>query len=182
MQIKDILAQLVGDSLVSVEKCGSTNIYWSFPFDVVDRCIKHAAAAEKRMRTAEAKRENICEKLKIIKSKANKKHNAADCEQLQAHIDSLKTEIQERTRLVEQLKDNANHIAVPVQTLVEAITFYSDSIESMISYFHRTWGTTFDETLVRLELGIPAEFEEIPELEPQSPIYELISRGKANQS
>lgn len=175
MQIKDILAQLVGDNLVSVEKCGSTNIYWSFPFDVMDNCLKHMTAAEKRMTAAEIKRGEISDKLQVISSKAKKKRKAEDCEQLRLRIDSLKTEIQERTKHMQRLKEEASNTYVPMQTLTDAIGFYSDSIESMISYFHRTLGTSFDEALLRLELGIPTEFEEIPDLEPESPAFEVVS-------
>ena len=55
--IKDVLASLVDDSLVEMDKIGATNWYWSFPSQQISKRIGLISTLEARqkMRASEAR-------------------------------------------------------------------------------------------------------------------------------
>ncbi|KAI5849931.1 meiotic nuclear division protein 1 [Tricharina praecox] len=59
MLVKEYIAALVAESLISVEKIGSGNWYWSFPADAVRQKLNLLAEATKERDKARAALENV---------------------------------------------------------------------------------------------------------------------------
>lgn len=153
MQIKDILNELIDDGLLNCEKCGNTNLYWSFKFDV----IKQQNTRYNRLQNELANLQAQCERL------------AEDIDQEQKlrlpQVDGISrqhllTKYDECVKLHQELSvANVNAKIKPqLQSLVCGIDTYTDAIESIISYLK---SSGVDEKTIREEFEIPEVFEEI---------------------
>lgn len=149
MQMKDILQELVNDDLLNCEKCGITNLYWSFKFDV-DR--KLGLKRDKLIVDHEKTSKSVSEmKANIAHERSLRIDNSALLAAYTANTLKLKSLI--------EVDDNSK-LASLLKLLINGAEIYSDAIEALLSYFVKTGVNISD---LRKEFEIPEEFDDMPE-------------------
>lgn len=86
MLVKEYLSHLVGESLLSVEKIGSGNWYWSFPADAKRQKLRVIAECKKELERLLAKQE-VMDREMAAKAE---EHGGEDVGELVARLRALK--------------------------------------------------------------------------------------------
>lgn len=156
MQIKELVTSLVNESLIEQEKCGTTNLFWSFQY------------------TAHKKKLQMQDQLKqtIIKLQAEKNNLAVDLQNSVFERDNLNYSRDDQIRRCNQL---AQEMAVleeqlkltkqkeTIENLVQSIEFFNELIELVLSYLSHRSGASV--SVLKNEFGIPLELEDTPQID-----------------
>lgn len=172
IQIKDILTDLLNESLIQVEKCGNLNLYWSFKFNEA----KNASNNYERLKSDLEKKTSLKEQLKKSIEAAKLERNEIfifeeNGVEKKKNRDEMLNEIKQLdilnknlTKELDVFKENESilNVKTKAQELMKAIDFYTESIETLIHYFTKVEFCPVNEKSLRSEFGIPEEFEDIP--------------------
>lgn len=163
MLIKDLLQQLVDDSKVNVEKCGNTNLYWSFKYD--------------KFKSTNQQFENLNEKRKLKETKV------IELNERILHLQSLRfstpkydrsVKLTTYNRLLEEKKSlqdkltqlNGFEISVDlnkkIASLRESIEYYNDNLNALIYYFTKVSNSGIKEEQLKTMFDIPQDLDTLP--------------------
>ncbi|EER32636.1 predicted protein [Candida tropicalis MYA-3404] len=153
MQIKELVTILVNEGLVEQEKCGTTNLFWSFQY------IEH----KKKLQQHDSLRQSIV-KLKAEKDKLLEELQNSVSERDNFHSDR-KSQIRYCNNLAEELNQlecemKSNKQDEEMERLIQAINFFNESIESILSYLSQQSGTSV--LILKNEFGIPLDLDDTP--------------------
>ncbi|KAK1927838.1 meiotic nuclear division protein 1 [Papiliotrema laurentii] len=158
--VKDVIDDLVGDGLVSMDKIGTGNYYWSFPS--ATGAMKTAAVAK-----AQAELDSINAKLRAVHQEsdeanvgredtAERRTLLAALQQAQAESAALKAELA-AFGAADPVKYERKRQAMEV--CKEAAQRWTDNTIILIS-FGRSLG--IDESALREQAGIGEDWEDLP--------------------
>lgn len=170
MIVKEVVQQLIDDNLVNCEKCGTTNLYWSFKYERVRKQEKTYQRLERQLADLQEKQISLTEKIQLAKLQRTAKSKFGQRSSLLTELNSLATQKSDFENLINKYS-NSNPDALQRakrenQNLVRAIDLYTESIELIIYYFTRLTTAPLSDEQIRAEFGIPQEFEEISQLVP----------------
>lgn len=154
MQMKDVLQELLDDDLLNCEKCGNTNLYWSFKFDF----IKQQNDKYDRL-TQEL--DKLKEQIEKVKKDITSEQDSRQAQVDGVNRDDLVVEYDNCVKKYQQLSDAKTNAQIKpqLQNLVRGIDAYTDAIECLISYFKNTG---VNEKMIKTEFEIPESFEDPP--------------------
>lgn len=151
MQMKELVLALVEEGLVEQDRCGTTNLYWSFPYLQHKKQQETHDRLNRSIANLEMERDSLLCRCKDETGVRNQTHERASkirfCDQSLERIDSIQSQLQ-------SLKDSES-----VENLVTSLALFSDSIDDIICYLSRQTGLTM--TTLKTEFELPLEFEEI---------------------
>ncbi|KAI3405932.2 MND1 [Candida oxycetoniae] len=167
MQIKEFVASLVNDGLVQQEKCGTTNLYWSFKYsehkskqDKIDRLKKEVALKEETKRNLQ----DQVAKLMADTSVATFPEREAELERLHK-LKLQMTCLQEKLKIFKDVNK--------IESIKQSIEFLNESTEGILYYLMKKTG--IDQRQIRKEFDIPLDLEDPPTL---STLSTLSSRAR----
>ena len=160
MQIKDILKMLVDEGLVNCEKCGISNIYWSFQYTSTMKMTKEYDSLLVRksnlLNAIEEYRLEI-EKLKAERSGLSKKERT----QLLCQISKLQTEKSSLEIQLESLLANTpekvNARLNNIKRLQEAIDILMDNIDLLVNFIADSNPAGMTKANIREYFGVPED-------------------------
>lgn len=132
--IKDVNQSLVDDNMVSMDKIGSANFYWSFPAKL---CLDRLNAKENLIRQI-ASSEQQCEKIAASIETAKETRKAADRAEKIDHLNSLIAQEKEYDAIIEANKYNdpaeINRIKGDISKIVDSVNRWTDNIYAVKKY------------------------------------------------
>ncbi|SCV04145.1 LAME_0H16116g1_1 [Lachancea meyersii CBS 8951] len=174
MLVKGLIQEMIDeDGIISVEKCGSTNVYWCFKNQIIMKTQQEMTSLKTRIETAEkealeAKR-TLEQNEKSIRKEfydldgetVSRAEQLEKLEALNAQAKSLRAtcdNMMETTWDQSQMKSRMKALAPQLQKL-EMVT---DNIELVTGFLCRRF--IVNPSDLKAELGIPEEFLEFPGL------------------
>ncbi|RCK63225.1 Meiotic nuclear division protein 1 [Candida viswanathii] len=154
MQIKDLVASLVNEGLVEQEKCGTTNLYWSFQYSEFKRKLQRYGQLRQSAAKLQADKGKLAEELRNACGERDMDNNRQDRMQQYDHLVNEAARLQEELKLSRQIDT--------IDELVQAIDFFNELIETVLSYISHQSGTSV--SILKTEFEIPAELEEAPQI------------------
>lgn len=162
MQIKDVLKMLIDEGLVSCEKCGIANIYWSFKYTAAMRLGQEYERAVKAQEDGETALEMAMAQLNLMRSERTMSGKAR--EQLMEKASKLETEVKEFEATHEKLLDNTPEKVEKrrerVRELEEKVEEIVDNLDILVSYIVKSSPNGVTAREVREHFDIPVEDEE----------------------
>lgn len=151
IQLKELVLTLVEEGLVEQDRCGTTNLYWSFPYSQHKKQQDTYNRLKKTITSLEIEKDALVCRCKDETSVRNQDHERTNkiqfCDQLLQRIGSLQSQLQ-------LIKESES-----VGDLVSSLDFFNDSIDDIICYLSRQTGITI--TALKTEFELPLEFEKI---------------------
>lgn len=155
MQIKDVLKVLLDEGLVRCEKCGTTNIYWSFAYAAQLQLDDQYTRTQIQLEAANTNSDILDAQL----AKLKKTHAGTQWEKLSAENMALETLGVELATQVARLKENsAESVQQRKQKLLKlesGIDVLVDNITLIVNYIHSNNGISKDE--IYKALNVPSE-------------------------
>ncbi|CCE83822.1 Piso0_004411 [Millerozyma farinosa CBS 7064] len=168
MIVKEVVQQLIDDNLVNCEKCGTTNLYWSFKYERIRKQEQAYQRLEKQLADLQEKQVALTEKIQSAKLQRTAKSKFGQRSALLTELNSLVTQKSDFENLIDKYSNSNPDALQQAQkenhNLVRAIDLYTDSIESTIYYFTRVIAAPLSDEQLRAEFGIPQEFEDVSQL------------------
>ncbi|CAK9437243.1 uncharacterized protein LODBEIA_P16210 [Lodderomyces beijingensis] len=153
MQIKDLVVNLVNEGVVQQEKCGTTNLYWSFKYSQHKQKMDQTARLKEEVVQKEQQKGNLEVQLAAAKLERSLDNFPQRQEEL-LRLKELEVKLASLNAKVEQCEELNK-----VGKLTQAIEFFNDSIEMLLSYLART--TAIDSYQLRKEFNIPPDLEDM---------------------
>ncbi|KAI5962478.1 MND1 [Candida pseudojiufengensis] len=153
IQIKELVTSLINEGLIEQEKCGTTNLYWSFKYNQIkiledkrDKLNKEIVDKEKYIQELKVKLQNLQQERSL--------DQMPDRNEKLIELEQLNTEIQNSNSKLNQFNmiNNADDIKSKIE-------FFNDSIETLLDYLSKKSGYKTEE--LRKEFNIPIELEEV---------------------
>lgn len=136
MQIKDILKLLVDDGLVNCEKCGISNIYWSFKYTSImkisndyERSIKRKDELTKSIENGKKEIEGLQNDRKLSVEKRTELNN-----EIISLINEKNYLNQKINKLLENSPEKINQRLNKIQKFQDSIDIMMDNIEILINF------------------------------------------------
>lgn len=168
MIVKEVVQQLIDDNLVNCEKCGTTNLYWSFKYERIRKQEQAYQRLEKQLADLQEKQVALTEKIQLAKLQRTAKSKFGQRSALLTELNSLVTQKSDFENLIDKYSNSNPDALQQAQkenhNLVRAIDLYTDSIELTIYYFTRVIAAPLSDEQLRAEFGIPQEFEDVSQL------------------
>lgn len=168
MIVKEVVQQLIDDNLVNCEKCGTTNLYWSFKYERIRKQEQIHQRLEKQKADLQEKQVALTEKIQLAKLQRTAKSKFGQRSALLTELNSLATQKSDFENLIDKYSNSNPDALQQAQkenhNLVRAIDLYTDSIELTIYYFTRVIAVPLSDEQLRAEFGIPQEFEDVSQL------------------
>lgn len=168
MIVKEVVQQLIDDNLVNCEKCGTTNLYWSFKYERIRKQEQIHQRLEKQKADLQEKQVALTEKIQLAKLQRTAKSKFGQRSALLTELNSLATQKSDFENLIDKYSNSNPDALQQAQkenhNLVRAIDLYTDSIELTIYYFTRVIAVPLSDEQLRAEFGIPKEFEDVSQL------------------
>ncbi|KAM3162635.1 Meiotic nuclear division protein 1 [Lachancea thermotolerans] len=177
MLVKDLIQQMIDeDGIISVEKCGNTNIYWCFRNQIITKMSREIDMLNQRIEAAKleisqtkmaldvstkSSRKESFEVDGAVFSRAEKLEELESLDKAVKHSRSVYDQKSEHTW--DQAKINAKTEALSAQ--VAKLDTVTDNIELIVSFLCRRF--LIDKRSLQSELGIPEEFLEFTNM-PQT--------------
>ncbi|ODV60797.1 Mnd1p [Ascoidea rubescens DSM 1968] len=186
MQMKEILQHLIDDSLIKFEKCGITNFYWCFEFDLTKSINSNYSNLIKRKTTLIENNQVLAEKIKKEKLSRVNELTANQLlmvkEQLKINNDNGNNDIN-RNYLLAKVKEFSNDLEKKLQILNDYtendprnldekinqltkigynIDLITDNIDLLISYWVNN--KNLETSALKKEFNIPDEFIDLPNI------------------
>ncbi|EMG48159.1 Meiotic nuclear division protein, putative [Candida maltosa Xu316] len=154
MQIKELVVNLVNEGWIEQEKCGTTNLYWSFEYSQYKRKAQIYNQLKQSIVNLEQEKDRLSSHFGNVTGERNesnnREHNLVQYQKLKSMVDEVDEKLQS-TKEVEMMEE-----------LKSSIEFFTDSIEIVISFFSHQSGTSV--SVLKTEFEIPLEFDDLPEL------------------
>jgi hypothetical protein len=159
MQIKDILKMLIDDGLVQCEKCGISNIYWSFQYTGIMKLNSDF----KRLTT---KKETLINSIREAKTevdtlKIERKMDIQEREELLIQAKNLEIANAEINRKIQSLLESSPEQIEQKETTVRniqmAIDTMYENLDILVSFIYDANPSGLSKTAIREYFGIPDE-------------------------
>ncbi|KAI7871138.1 meiotic nuclear division protein 1 [Spinellus fusiger] len=158
--IKDVLQSLVDDGLVSTDRIGTSNYYWSFPAT--------AALTHTRMRDLKRERDEELEKRKKLKETTDTLSSACQpSEEREALLHQWKQAQQENKALLLALSPYKNNDPVMIKAKAsaslrakEAANRWTENLWTLQSYCVRTFG--IERSVLNEQFGLEDTLDTLP--------------------
>lgn len=158
MIIPDLIKNLVDENMISMEKCGASNVYWCFENQ------KHhfyACETEKALLAIESYKEENKKKKKVLEEiRVNKKPSAEKDELLKTYNELLKTVnlIKERKKQSKECSySEFKKMKKEIEEMKKTINLQTDNIFTLQGYVNKKYG--MDKKDFASSFGIPADFD-----------------------
>lgn len=165
MLIKDIVQQLLDESFINCEKCGTTNLYWSFKFDKFKALQTQKRQIQLKIEEMSKKELALVEKLQLAKLQRTPKFNSTSRKVLIEKyllLSERKKDLEKALQKYNEMDPKSfDQLSERKSLYLQAIETITDSIEQMIYYFSKESEFPVDPSALRIELGIPPEFEDV---------------------
>lgn len=161
------------DGIISVEKCGSTNIYWCFKNQIMSKMILEMDSLRARIQAARSDTLNVKatlqsnatdlrkETFETATGQISRVEKLAELDALERELKSLKSRYDLKSEHTwDQTKIEAKVKMLKVQ--VEKLNTVTDNIDLIIGYLSRRF--MIDKKTLQTELNIPEEFMEFSDL------------------
>ncbi|KAI5954416.1 MND1 [Candida jiufengensis] len=156
IQIKELVNNLVNEGFIEVEKCGTTNLYWSFKYNQIKLKEDKLTRLSEEIKENKDTSKELEQKLQVSEEERST-DKMPDRDEKVLELDTLSKEIADLNSKLNQLSLVNN-----VDEIKSKIEFYNDSIETLLSYLSQRSGFKIDE--LKQEFNIPMELEDIPGL------------------
>ncbi|KAI8917562.1 meiotic nuclear division protein 1 [Powellomyces hirtus] len=158
--IKEVLDSLVSDNIVTVEKIGTSNYYWSFPSTAVQNRKRRIAELGEELANVEAKRQELDSAL------AQRKNGREETEERIALMERLKeAEAINRNLLaeLEMFKDSDPVLVAAKENAIvlakNAVNRWTENIFALQSYCSQTFGIPPQQFAE--QFNIPDDFDSV---------------------
>lgn len=152
MQIKELISALVNDGLLQQEKCGVTNIYWSFRYTRFKEYSDNLDRLKREYTSKQLELSSLNEQITVAVKERSIIPNREDLLRRIKQYQSVIQGIEANVALARQVTMS--------ESIKSSIEFYTECLEAALGYFSNLTGIS--QTEWRKELGIPPDFEEVP--------------------
>ncbi len=159
MQIKDILKMLIDDGLVQCEKCGISNIYWSFQYTGIMKLnsdFKRLTTKKETLINNIREAKNEVETLKTerkmdIQERGELLTQAKNLEEANAEINrKIQSLLESSPEQLEQKETTVRNIQMAIDTMYE-------NLDILVSFIYDANSSGLSKTAIREYFGIPDE-------------------------
>ncbi|WLF79038.1 Meiotic nuclear division protein 1 [Lodderomyces elongisporus] len=156
MQIKDLVVNLVNEGLVQQEKCGTTNLYWSFGFTQHKLKLDRVQKLKEECMSKEGRIQQLQTDLDALYAERDVAKLPNRAEELQ-RLECLKQQLSLCKKQHEQFQDLEK-----IEHLKKGIDFFNELIENIVCYVSER--AMVSQAEIRNEFNIPFELEDPPEM------------------
>ena len=159
MQIKDILKMLVDDGLVNCEKCGISNIYWSFQYTGIMKLNNDYERLKIRKDDMLKSIDNYKEKIKVLKNE--RKLGKKERNKLIETINKLTLENNEINKKIDKLIERSpekleTRLSV-IKEMENSIEIMMDNFDILVSFIYDSNPSGMSKSEIREYFSIPNE-------------------------
>lgn len=159
MQIKDVLKMLIDEGLVSCEKCGIANIYWSFNYTAEMRLRQEYDRALKAQKDGELALEDVSKQLKEMYAERKmceeeRQRLILEVTELEAEVKALK---ETHSKLLENTPEMVEKRMKHALDLKEEVEEIVDNLDILVSYIVKSSPNGVSSKEVRKYFDIPEE-------------------------
>ncbi|ODV93708.1 hypothetical protein PACTADRAFT_18348 [Pachysolen tannophilus NRRL Y-2460] len=166
MQIKEVLQNLLDENLVNCEKCGISNLYWVFEFEIQKKLNQEHTTLSNKIQDLRQKKTDVEETIGLeLDKRIEKIDKFTKRSDLIKELENLNQIKFQNTEKLELLKENdpktLENLQKNFENLKNAAEIYTDNIEALLYHFSNDPIRPIPKSDLRKELNIPEELVDL---------------------